>query len=359
LKALVSCVAPFIALSTDGIKSASLRFEWGEEMKIFDDQLIVITGGVGFIGSCLVRYLNDLGMKNLLLVDDLGKSDKWKNLLGKGCVDIIDKAHLFSWLEGKESNIEAIIHLGACSSTIESDASYLLENNYRYSVRLAEYSLKNAIRFIYASSAATYGVGSEGFNDDISQLDTLRPLNMYGMSKHLFDLWARNEGLLDKMTGLKFFNVFGPNEWHKGRMASAVSHMYDSILQDGTVYLFQSNDRAHYKDGEQKRDFVYVKDVVKMIYAFLLNDKMGIYNIASGVASSWNQLANAVFKAMDLPARIEYIPMPNDLMGKYQNYTCANMQRTRSALQKMAECQALEASVADYVGNHLKCGMRW
>lgn len=327
-------------------------------MKIYDDQLIVITGGVGFIGSCLVRYLNDLGMTNLVVVDDLGKADKWRNLLGKKVVDVLHKGELFPWLEGKESQVEAIIHLGACSKTVELDANYLLDNNYRYSQRLAEYAFDNDIRFIYASSAATYGDGSQGFVDDQTRLDTLRPLNMYGMSKQLFDQWLCRVGALDKATGLKFFNVFGPNEYHKGRMASAITHVLPTAQKDGVVRLFASND-PHFSDGGQQRDFIYVKDVVRMIHAFLLNDAVGIYNIGSGVPSTWNELATAVFKAINVPAKIEYIPMPADLHGKYQNYTCADMAKTRAAIGAAADCRPLEESVVEYVRDYLLKGEIW
>lgn len=328
-------------------------------MKLYEDQLIVITGGVGFIGSCLTAYLNSLGIKNLVLVDNLGTSDKWKNLVGKNVADVLDKSQLFEWLQGKESQIEAIVHLGACSTTVEPNASYLLENNYRYSVRLAEYALKNDIRFIYASSAATYGDGSQGFSDRHDLLELLHPLNMYGLSKQLFDLWAKEQGALKKITGLKFFNVFGPNEAHKGRMASAITHMYPAILKDGCIRLFKSNDPEHFGDGEQKRDFVYVKDVVRMIHAFLLNDAAGIFNIASGRPSTWNELAKSVFKALNMPVNIEYIPMPLDLAGKYQNYTCADMSKTVAELKEAANCRSLEAAVDEYLRNYLIPGRRW
>ena len=187
---------------------------------------------------------------------------------------------LFAWLEGKQSQIEAFIHLGACSSTVETDASYLLENNYRFSVRLAEYALENNHRFIYASSAATYGDGSLGFSDDESRLNALHPLNMYGYSKHLFDLWLKNEKALDKVVGLKYFNVFGPNEMHKKRMASAITHILPTAQNEGVVRLFKSSEPDRFKDGEQKRDFIYVKDAARMTCAFLENDAAGIFNIA-------------------------------------------------------------------------------
>ena len=328
-------------------------------MELNDDQWIVITGGAGFIGSGLVRYLNDRGMKNLILVDELGRTEKWMNLVGKNFDDIIRKEELFNWLAGKESQIEAFIHLGACSDTMEKDASYLLENNYRYSVRLAEYALKYGQRFIYASSAATYGDGSKGFSDNHAELFDLQPLNMYGFSKQLFDQWAFNEGVLDQIVGLKFFNVFGPNEAHKGRMASAISRIVPQILKGESVKLFKSTEPAKFADGEQKRDFIYVKDAARMIYAFLTSDAGGIYNVGSGRASTWNELAAAVFQALGLPPRIEYVDMPQELLGKYQNYSRADMDKTNKILKEDALCMTLESAVADYVKNYLVPGKSW
>jgi len=328
-------------------------------MKLYDDQLIVVTGGVGFIGSGVIRHLNDNGMNNIVVVDNLGKTEKWKNLVGKQIVDIIDKSQLFQWMEGRQDEIEAFIHLGACSSTVELDASYLLENNYRYSVRLAEYALTHEKRFIYASSAATYGDGSKGFVDDESQLDTLEPLNMYGLSKQLFDLWAKRAGVLNQMVGLKYFNVFGPNEYHKGRMASAITHVVPSAQKDGAIRLFKSTEPNKFADGDQKRDFIYIKDVARMTCAFLENDATGIYNIGSGIAGTWNQLATAVFKALKMPVNIQYIDMPVDLIGKYQNYTCADMQKTKGVLGSVTSCMPLEAAVIEYVNNYLLPKKTW
>ncbi len=328
-------------------------------MRIFEDQLIVVTGGSGFIGSGVIRHLNEQGHRNLVVVDELGESEKWKNLVGKKFVEIIPKYELFDWLEGRESEIEAFIHLGACSSTVEKDASYLLDNNYRYSVMLAEYALKNNQRFIYASSAATYGDGSQGFSDDTDRLDLLHPLNMYGYSKQLFDLWIKNQGLLDKVVGLKYFNVFGPNEYHKGRMASTIFHFVPLILKEGKVRLFKSDDPAHFGNGDQQRDFIYVKDAVKMTCAFLENDATGIYNVGTGVPHSWNQLARAIFKGLEKPEVIEYIDMPSDLIGKYQNYTCADMTKTRSTLKENAVCMPFDESVIEYVRDYLISHKIW
>lgn len=328
-------------------------------MRIYEDQLIVITGGAGFIGSCLVRYLNNKGLNNIIIADNLGKTEKWKNLLGKSFIDIVEKENFFQWLEGRESSIEAFIHLGACTDTLEKDASYLLENNYQFSVRLAEYAIKNEHRFIYASSAATYGNGTLGFSDNHDLLPSFSPMNMYGYSKHLFDLWLLNQGLLDKVTGLKFFNVFGPNEYHKGRMASVITHFLPLAQKEGCIRLFKSNQPEQFADGEQKRDFIYVKDVVKMIAAFLENDSTGIYNIGTGTATSWNQIAEAVFKAINKPTKIEYIAMPEDLNKQYQNYTVADIKKIKSCLKDNSYCTSIEDAVIEYIQHYLLSGQRW
>jgi ADP-L-glycero-D-manno-heptose 6-epimerase len=319
---------------------------------------IVVTGGAGFIGSCVVKQLNAEGYENIVVIDNLGSSAKWKNLVGKSFCELLEKHQCFEWLDGRAESIGAFIHLGACSSTVEGNASYLLDNNYRFSIRLAEYALKHNQRFIYASSAATYGDGALGFTDDEASLKMLQPMNMYGYSKHLFDLWLQREGLLNCATGLKYFNVFGPNEAHKGRMASAILHLLPLIQREGKVRLFQSTDLS-IGDGEQSRDFIYVKDVARMTCAFLQHSAHGIYNIGTGIASTWNALAEAMFKALDRPVNIEYVPMPTDLVGNYQNYTCADMMKTRSVLADEANCFSLDQAVRDYVCNHLIPGKLW
>lgn len=319
----------------------------------------MVTGGAGFIGSGVVRHLNDHGIDNILVVDNLGTSEKWKNLVGKRYSEILHKDQLFDWLQGRENLIEGIIHLGGCSSTVELNANYLLENNYRYSVRLAEFALKNAKRFVYASSAATYGDGTQGFSDDHSTLHDLQPLNMYGYSKHMFDLWLAREGVLDNVAGLKYFNVFGPNEYHKGRMASAITHILPLARKEGKVKLFKSSEPDRFENGGQQRDFIYVKDVARMTCAFLKNNAGGIFNIGRGIAESWNTLAHSVFKALGMASHIEYIDMPADLHGKYQNYTCADMKKACSVLGKDAHCELFETSVIDYVKNYLLPENRW
>lgn len=331
--------------------------------KLYDDQLIVITGAAGFIGSSCVKYLNDKGLTNLLLVDDIKKTEKWKNLLGKKCVDFISKNELFQWLEGRERDVMAFIHLGACSDTLEADGNYLMENNYRYTVRLAEYALKHGHRFIYASSAATYGDGTLGFRDDHNEIENLRPLNLYGFSKYYFDLWAKQQGILDQIVGLKYFNVFGPNENHKGRMASMVYKMTPIVQNGETIRLFKSTEPEKFGDGEQCRDFIYVKDAVRMTCDFLENDFGGLYNIGTGVTTSWNVLAKAVFKAVDKPVQIEYIDMPGDMARQYQNYTCADMSKYKEKFGLAASqspCKyTVEEGVIDFIRNHLLKDLRW
>lgn len=319
--------------------------------------LIVVTGAAGMIGSGVARHLNDLGQSNLLLIDDLEHADKWKNLVGKQFVDILSKKALFSWLQGKEDSIEAIIHLGACSDTMETDADYLLENNYRYTIDLAQWALRAGKRFIYASSAATYGDGSLGFSDDESKLLSLRPLNMYGYSKHLADLWMQKQNVLDKVVGLKYFNVFGPNEHHKERMASMVYKMTQKVIHEGTIQLFKSND-PKFGDGEQCRDFIYVKDAVKMTCDLLKHPKIcGIFNIGQGYVTTWKQLANALFKALGKAPSIEYIDMPLSLSKQYQNYTCADMHKFQKQIP--TKTTSIEDAVCDYVQEYLLKDARW
>lgn len=322
-------------------------------------KLIIVTGGAGFIGSNIIRYLNDQMITNIVVVDELGTDSKWQNLVGKKFVDILDKSILFDWLKGRESEIESIIHMGACSDTTETDASYLLENNYRYSVKLAEYALNNQIRFIYASSAATYGNGELGFSDNHDLLQELRPLNMYGYSKHLFDLWLLNRGVLNNVVGLKYFNVFGPNECHKGRMASVVKKFLPLAKNEGVIHLFKSSEPQKFKDGGQKRDFIYVKDVARITVQFLKNEASGVYNIGRGIPTEWNELAEAIFNSLNKEVKIQYIEMPQDLLGKYQNYTCANISKLKKVLGEYTNCQPLQESVSDYVINHLISESKW
>jgi len=325
-----------------------------------DEQYIVVTGAAGFIGSCTAKYLNDKGINNLLLVDDIKKTEKWKNLLNKKCIDFISRHDLFSWLEGKNDIVKAFIHLGACSDTLEADGNYLMENNFRYTVKMAEYAMKHGQRFIYASSAATYGSGELGFSDHHCILEDLKPLNLYGFSKYYFDLWAKQQGILDKIVGLKYFNVFGPNENHKGRMASMVYKMMPIAQKEGKIRLFKSSQPKCFGDGDQCRDFIYVKDAVRLTCNFLGNALCGIFNIGTGETTTWNTLARAVFKALDKPAQIEYIDMPNDLIQQYQNYTCADMSKYKQQTGEDTICHyTVEDAVIDYVKNYLLEDKRW
>ncbi|MBI5324657.1 MAG: ADP-glyceromanno-heptose 6-epimerase [Ignavibacteriae bacterium] len=314
--------------------------------------MIVLTGGAGFIGSCFLDKLNIMNRSDILVVDHLGEGNKWKNLVGKKFLNYKHKSEFRSKLNsgfyGKE--IEAIIHFGACSSTTELNADYLLDNNFSYSVELAEFALANEIRFIYASSAATYGSGEQGYSDN--EFEKLNPLNIYGYSKHLFDLWVINKGYDKIFTGLKFFNVFGPNEYHKGDMASMVYKSFCQVKETGKVRLFKSNN-PDYKDGEQKRDFVYVMDCVNIIWDILNKpDFAGIYNLGTGTARTWNDLANAVFSAMKLKPNFEYIEMPASIKNQYQNFTQADMGKLKATGLKV-EFRSLEESVKDYIENHL------
>jgi len=319
---------------------------------------IVVTGAAGLIGSGVVRHLNDLGYTNLILVDELDHPDKVKNLHTKKYQQLIPIQNLFSWLQGREGEIGAFIHLGACSDTLEQNEIFLRDNNTIYTRRLAEYALKHDHRFIYASSAATYGDGIQGFSDDHDLLETLQPLNLYGKSKHQFDLWAKQEGVLDQIVGLKYFNVFGPNENHKGRMASMVYKMIPVIQKEGVIHLFKSSEPDKFGDGDQCRDFIYVKDAVRMTCEFLDDTRGGIYNIGMGMPTTWNQLAKAVFQALERPVNIAYVDMPADLVKQYQNYTCAEMAKY-SRDKQLHFYYDIDKAVIDYVRTHLLQDNRW
>lgn len=312
--------------------------------------MIVLTGGAGFIGSCFLASLNAAGRNDVLVVDSLGKGEKWKNLVGKEFIGIVGKEEFRDMMTvGGVEDVEAVVHMGACSSTTETDADYLYDNNYRYSVDVAEFALEQDARFIYASSAATYGNGDQGYSDTSTEL---RPLNMYGYSKHLFDQWIRKEGLEQSCVGLKFFNVFGPNEHHKGSMASLVHKAIPQIHETGSVRLFKSTDPA-YADGGQMRDFVYVKDVCSVMMKLLSQAEVnGIINLGTGVARSWNDLIKAVFAAMGLEPNIVYADMPTELKQQYQNYTQADMSLMKEKCPDV-EFRSLESAVADYVQGYL------
>jgi ADP-L-glycero-D-manno-heptose 6-epimerase len=310
---------------------------------------IVVTGGAGFIGRNAIQTLNDRGFDNILLVDELGLDEKWRNLRGLRFEDILSPNQLLSLIE-TPIELEAIIHLGACSATTERDADYLLSNNYHYTRTLCEWSLGRAVRFLYASSAATYGEGAQGYSDSDEETPKLRPLNMYGYSKHMFDLWALKHKLFDRIVGLKYFNVFGPYEDHKGDMRSVVSKSYGQIQREGKVQLFRSY-RPEYADGEQMRDFVYVKDAVDVTLSFLENRAGGLFNCGTGLARTWKDLAIAVFAAMNREPQIEFIDMPETLKGKYQYFTQADISKLREAGYGRP-FHTLEDAVADYIHSY-------
>jgi ADP-L-glycero-D-manno-heptose 6-epimerase len=315
---------------------------------------ILVTGGAGFIGSALVWELNRRGFQNILIADFLGSDEKWKNLVALQFADYIEADDLMERIRQEPhtlSNIGAVFHLGACSSTTETDAAYLIRNNFEYTKALAHFALDSGRRFVYASSAATYG-GIEATLPESVALESLRPLNMYGYSKHLFDIYAGRAGMLERITGLKYFNVFGPNEEHKGDMRSVVHKAFHQIGENGSIRLFRSY-RPEFPDGGQRRDFLYVKDAVAAT-VFLAEhvEGGGLFNIGSGEPHTWIELARAVFAALEREPKIEFIDMPDELRGKYQYYTCAHIHKLREAGfdQRLTP---LEEAVRDYVRAYL------
>lgn len=318
-------------------------------------QKIIVTGGAGFIGSAFVGKLNREGEKELIVVDAAEADRSFGNLVGKAYLDYLEKGAFIKLIAAGSfpTDVKAVFHIGACSSTAEQNAAYLKENNLEYSKTLASWSLKNSIPFFYASSAATYGDGSQGYADDDALIPALRPLNLYGQSKQNFDLWLLNRNLLDKVVGWKYFNVFGPNEYHKADMRSMVLKGYEQIKRDGTLRLFKSY-RPEYKDGEQKRDFVYIKDVVDLMYEFYRHPAVkGLYNVGAGLPRSWNDLARAIFSALKTPPEIEYIEMPEILKNKYQYFTEANLSKLKKTGLPL-HLTSLEDAIADYVRNYLE-----
>jgi ADP-L-glycero-D-manno-heptose 6-epimerase len=313
---------------------------------------IVVTGGAGLIGSTVVWDLNRRGLEDILVVDRLDRSDKWKHLIPLRFADYIDADEFErSTAQGRTfGDVRTIVHLGACSSTIENDADYLLRNNYQYTKRLALWAVEQEARFVYASSAATYGALEADLSDE-ADLNTLRPLNAYAYSKHLFDLYALRTGLDQRSCGLKYFNVFGPNEDHKGEMRSVVQKAYEQIRERGSVRLFKSY-RPEYRDGEQQRDFLYVKDAVEMTLHLAESGATGLFNVGSGTPHTWLELVRPIFHALELPERIEFVEMPAHLRDRYQYYTCARMTRLY-ATGYDRPITPLADAVTDYVTNYL------
>jgi len=317
---------------------------------------VLVTGGAGFIGSALVWALNRAGCRRIVVTDRLASTEKWRNLAPLDYEDYLEADELLARVRGGGLGaFDLVLHMGANSSTLETDAAHLIANNFEYTKSLAGWALSRQIRFVYASSAATYGDGSAGMDDGVERLDRYEPLNMYGYSKHLFDRYAHRHGLLERIVGLKFFNVFGANEGHKGEMRSVVHKAFEQIRDTGRIRLFKSY-RDEYKDGEQERDFLYVKDAVAMtLHLATTPSAAGLFNIGSGRAHTWIELATAVFDALDLPPKIEFIDMPEELRARYQYHTRADLGRLQASGYRMP-ITPLRDAVQDYVKNHLVPG---
>ena len=315
--------------------------------------MIIVTGAAGFIGSCLVRKLNSLGKTNLVVVDDFSFDEKNKNLDKKQFAKQIERTLFIKWLENNANVVTEVYHIGARTDTAEFDLAIFEKLNLGYSKSLWNICSKYNIPFIYASSAATYGIGEFGFEDSHELVEKLSPLNLYGKSKNDFDKWVlKQENQPPFWAGFKFFNVYGPNEFHKGRMASVILHTVQQINTTGCMQLFRSH-HDDYKDGEQVRDFIYVKDVVEVLTFMMRNQELnGIFNLGSGTARMFNALVKATFSAMNLASNISYIDTPEDIRDKYQYFTEANMQKLESVGYEKP-FTALEDGVKDYVQNYL------
>jgi ADP-L-glycero-D-manno-heptose 6-epimerase len=315
--------------------------------------MIIVTGAAGFIGSCLIQKLNELKFRYIIAVDDFSNAEKNLNLANKAIMERVDRKDLFAWLEKNNREVEFFFHIGARTDTTEFDTAIFNELNLDYSKKVWEACVNYQIPLVYASSAATYGLGENGYEDKEELISSLKPLNPYGDSKNDFDIWALNQPKKPFFfAGLKFFNVYGPNEFHKGRMASVIWHAYQQITKNGTLKLFKSH-RSDFKDGEQMRDFIYVKDLID-VCIFLMEHRKnsGIYNLGTGKARSFNDLGLATFQALGLTPTIEYIDTPADIRDKYQYYTEATMQKLRS-IGYDKPFTSLEDGVEDYVQNYL------
>ena len=311
--------------------------------------MYVVTGGAGFIGSAVIWRLNRAGITDILVVDNLGHADKWKNLVNRRYADYLHRSEFLRLLRDNAlpGGIQGMVHLGACSDTTQSDADFLMFNNVAFSQHVCRYATERGIRLVHASSASTYGNGSAGFASRRDVLPRLKPLNMYAYSKHFFDLWLLGNGLDGQVASLKFFNVYGPNEYHKGSMRSVACKAFEEITATGRMRLFRSSSRD-YADGGQMRDFVYVKDCAEVVFWLLRNPEVnGFLNVGTGRARTWNDLARAVFAALGRQPAIEYVDMPESLRGKYQDFTQADMAwlEERGCPVRFVD---IEAGVADY-----------
>ncbi len=315
--------------------------------------MIIITGAAGFIGSCLIQKLNDDGFYDLVLVDDFSNDDKNKNFEGKRYSKQVDREVFADWLRENQLHVQFVFHIGARTDTTEMDVKLFNRLNLDYTKTIWNICTEFGLPLVYASSAATYGLGEQGYDDDETRIPSLRPLNPYGDSKNDFDIWALEQEKKPYFwAGLKFFNVYGPNEYHKGRMASVIFHTFNQIKKTGAMKLFQSHN-PEFKDGEQMRDFVYIKDVVNVLY-FLMHHRKdsGIYNLGTGKARTFLDLATQTFHAMDTPVSISFVPTPEDIREKYQYFTEANMEKLRSIGYSL-DFYSLEEGVEDYVKNYL------
>jgi ADP-L-glycero-D-manno-heptose 6-epimerase len=314
--------------------------------------MIVVTGGAGFIGSAFIRKLNQMGYENIIIVDRLRSRSKWLNLRKASFYEVISPETLEMWVEQESSKIHFFVHLGACSSTTETDVDFLLVNNLNYSKIVWNICTRLHIPLIYASSAATYGMGESGFSDDDASLQNLKPINPYGWSKHLFDIWAKKQiQQPPQWFGLKFFNVFGPNEYHKEHMQSVIAKATPTIIQEGYISLFKSHQNG-IKDGEQQRDFIYIKDVMSFMgHIFLHHSHLpsGIYNLGTGIPRTFFDLGRSIFKALNMKESVRWIEMPENLRRQYQYFTAADMQKSLSDLSYTQKFMSLEESVKDYV----------
>ena len=321
--------------------------------------MIIVTGAAGFIGSCLIKRLNSENFNAIIAVDKFDDEQKKKNIAGAKIQKLIDRDEFISWLHSNNELVEFIFHIGARTDTAEFDMELLHQLNTEYTKLIWNSCVDYQIPLVYASSAATYGIGEHGYNDDEKSIGQLQPLNPYGLSKHEFDVWAIQQTKKPfYWAGLKFFNVFGPNEYHKGRMASVIYHAFNQISSTGKMKLFRSH-RADFKDGEQKRDFVYVKDVVDVCY-FLMHHRKnsGIYNLGSGKARTFLDLVNGVFNALEKKSEIEFIDIPSDIRDRYQYFTEANMQKLIH-IGYNQPFHSLEEGINDYVKNYLASGFKY